>query len=114
MSLERVLKTLEGFGLSRVEAEVYIYLAKLGPAKARDLGSGLRMTKQQLYPALKSLKKKGIVSSKPERAALFSALAFEELLKRYVTINVEQAEILKETKEDLMESWRSMAKQNNA
>ena len=114
MSLERVLKMLEEFGLSKVESEVYIYLAKVGPCKARELGSGLRMTKQQLYPALKSLKEKGIVSSEAKRVALFSALAFEELINNYVNINLEQAKTIEETKRELLATWKNMSRSNNA
>ncbi len=114
MSLERILKTLEEVGLSHVESEVYIYLAKTGPRKARDLSNGLRMTKQQLYPALKGLVFKGMVMSGAKRATLFSALCFEELLSRYVKINVEQAQSVTDTKQELLESWRKMpAKTDN-
>ncbi len=112
MSLERVLRLLEDFGFSRVDAEVYVYLAKTGPQKGKDLNNGLKMTKQQLYPALESLQKKGVVTRSPERPALFSALAFEELLNLYVKLNEEKAQIIKETKEELLASWRDMTKKN--
>jgi DNA-binding PadR family transcriptional regulator len=72
------------------------------------------MTKQQLYPALKDLKKKRVVDSRPERDTLLWAIAFEELLNRYVKTNLDQAEILQETKEELLTNWRNMDKQNNA
>jgi len=104
---------LEGFGLSQVESEVYVYLAKIGPSKARDVAIGLRMTKQQLYPVLKSLKKKGIVTSRPERVALFSALAFEELLNFYMKLSSEKAKVVSETKQELVNAWREMTKHNN-
>lgn len=108
-----MLKTLESFGLSRVESEVYVYLAKTGPSKVRDLTIGLRMPRQQLYPILKRLKEREIVTVRPERTSLYSALTFSELLNRYVKINVEQAEIIRETKQELLDSWRNMEKQNN-
>lgn len=104
---------LEGFGLSQVESEVYVYLAKIGPSKARDVAIGLRMTKQQLYPVLKSLKKKGIVTSRPEHVALFSALAFEELLNFYMKLSSEKAKVVSETKQELVNAWREMTKHNN-
>ena len=113
MSLERVLRTLEGFGLTRVDAEVYVYLAKTGPKKGRDLTSGLKMTKQQLYPILKGLQKKGVVTSSSELPALFSALAFEELLNLFVRLNIEQAQIIKETRDELLANWRNVTKKNN-
>ena len=113
MSLDRVLQLLKNWGFSSVEAEVYVYLVKAGPSKAKDLTVGLRMPKQQLYPALKGLKKKRIVTSRPDRTALFSALTLEELLNRYVKTNLEQARIIKETKEEMLDYWRNMIKQNS-
>ena len=108
-----MLRTLEGFGFTRADAEVYVYLAKTGPKKGRDLASGLKMTKQQLYPILKGLQKKGVVTSSSELPALFSALAFEELLNLFVKLNIEQAQIMKETRDELLANWRNAAKRNN-
>ena len=108
MSLERVLKTLEGFGLSRMDAEVYVSLAKKGPKKGRELANALQVTKQQLYPSLKNLKNKGIVTASLERPASFSAVAFEKVVELLIAIKVEQAEAFKKTKKELMDNWRSI------
>jgi sugar-specific transcriptional regulator TrmB len=113
LSLERVLKTLEGFGLSRVESEVYVYLAKSGPTKAKDLSSQLGITKQHLFATLSSLRKTGIVTKKSEHESLFSALAFEELLDLLLKLNTEKVKTIKETKEELINSWKNMTEQNN-
>jgi len=109
LSLERVLKTLEGLGLSRIDAEVYVYLSKKGPKKGRELADVLQVTKQQLYPSLKNLKNKGIVTVSLERPALFSAVAFEKALELLIEIKVEQAKAIKETKKELLDSWRSIS-----
>jgi sugar-specific transcriptional regulator TrmB len=109
LSKERVLKTLEGLGLSRVDAEVYVYLAKKGPRKGRKLANDLQITKQQLYPSLRNLEKKGIVTTSLDRPALFSALAFEKVLELLITIKMNQAKAIKETKKELLKSWLSMS-----
>jgi sugar-specific transcriptional regulator TrmB len=109
LSLERVLKTLEGFGLSRTDAEVYVYLAKKGSKKGRELASALKITKQQLYPCLKNLKNRGIVTVSLERPALFSAVAFEKVVELLIKIKVQQAKAIKETKKELLASWRSIS-----
>ena len=106
MSKERVLKTLEGLGLSRADAEVYVYLAKKGPRKGRRLANDLQITKQQLYPSLRNLEKKGIVTVSLDRPALFSAVAFEKVLELLITIKMDQAKAIKETKKELLNSWR--------
>ena len=113
MSLERVLKTLEGFGLSRMDAEVYVYLAKKGPKKGRDLANALQVTKQQLYPSLKNLKNKGVVTASLERPALFSAVAFEKVVELLIKIKVEQAKAIEETREELLSNWRDITKRDN-
>ena len=113
MSLERVLRLLESFGFSKVDSEVYIYLAKAGPQGGRDIARGLKMTRQQLYSALRNLRRKGVISSSLERPALFSALAFEELLDLFVKLNIEQAQIIKETRDELLANWRNATKRNN-
>ena len=113
MSLERILRTLEGLGLSRVESEVYVYLAKSGPSKTKEIGAGLRMTQRQVYSTLNALKKKGIVISRPERARMFSAIAFDELLNLFMKARAEKAKAIKETKQELVDSWRDITKQDD-
>jgi sugar-specific transcriptional regulator TrmB len=113
MSLERVFKILASLGFTKTEAEVYVYLAKRGPQKGRDLTSALKMTKQQLYTALKGLQKKGAVTSSSDRSALYFALAFEDLLNLYVKLNIDQAQTIKETKEELLASWQNITKRSS-
>jgi hypothetical protein len=113
MSLERVLRILGSLGFTSTEAKVYIYLAKMDPQKAKDITAGLRITKQQLYPILNNLQKKGVVDNDSKRPALFSALPIEKLLDLQVKKNVNQAQIIKETKEELLESWQNITSTNN-
>lgn len=113
MSLERVLKTLEGFGLSRVDAEVYVYLAKMGPQNASELAEALKITRHQLYPSIKSLRDKGIVAASIGQHPLFCAIAFEKALEILIEAEVEQAKAIRETKEELLSNWRAINGQNN-
>ncbi len=107
MSLERVLKLLETFGLARADAEVYIYLAKKGPKSEQDLATSLKMKENQLCISLKSLQSRGIVTATIEQSALFSAVAFEKILELIVKANIEQAVAIKKTKQELLAGWRS-------
>lgn len=111
LSLERVIQILENFGFSRKEAIVYIYLAKAGPRKGRELRYGLKMTKQQLYYGLKRLHQKKVIARSSEHPALFSALAFEELLNLFIRTNVEQAKTISETKVEVLNHWRNLSKE---
>ncbi len=91
-------KSLTVLVFLRVGAEVYVYPAKTGPNNGKDLTAGLKISKQQLYLALESLKGKGVITSNLEHNKVYSALAFEELLKAYIELNEQQAEITKQKK----------------
>lgn len=108
-----MLRILEGFGVSKADAEVYVYLARRGPTRSIDLAIDIGKTRPQIYPILRRLTKKGVVTHSKCRPAFFSALAFEELLERYVKLNMEQAKIIEETKEQLLTSLRNRIDQHN-
>jgi sugar-specific transcriptional regulator TrmB len=76
---ERVFKTLSGLGFSEIEAQVYVFLSKKGLKRGRDISLALKMNKQQLYPSLKNLQSKGVVSVTLEHPAQFSAIPFEKV-----------------------------------
>ena len=58
MSQEKVLKTLGDLGLTRLDSKIYVYLAKKGPQKGKEISKALKVQKQQLYRSLKNLQKK--------------------------------------------------------
>jgi len=104
MSLERVIKALIGLGLIRIDAEVYVYIAKKGPQTLVDLDSALNYSKKQIVTSLKTLTAKGLVS---KEGTIFSALPFEEALDLLIKKEKEQAQIMHESKEELLATWRT-------
>ena len=110
MSLERVIQALVGLGLSRADAEVYVHLAKKGPTEVRDLANALEVSKQKLKRSLKNLQCKGIVNGNLEGKAFFSALPFEQTIELLIEIKTEQAQVMQESKEELLSSWKRMAR----
>jgi sugar-specific transcriptional regulator TrmB len=112
MSLERVLKILEDFGLAKTDAEVYVYLAKKGPKRETDLSSFFKINKEQLYSSLNNLQSKGIVTVTVEKSARFSAVTFEKALELFVKANIEQARAIGKTKQEILANWRAMTEQD--
>lgn len=104
MSLERVIKALIGLGLSRVDAGVYIYLAKKGSNKVAALARAMNINKQKIYTSLKTLQTKGLVS---KDRTIFSALPFEEALELLIKMEKEQTEAIHESKEQLLAIWKT-------
>lgn len=108
MSQEKVLKTLRDLGLTRLDTEVYIYLAKKGPQKGKEISKALKVQKQQLYRSLKNLQKKAIVSATLERPARFSAVPFEKALDLFIRAKLEEAQNIQTEKNRLLSSWQTI------
>jgi len=113
LSFEQVIETLVGFGFKPTDAQVYIFLAKKGPQRGKDLFNSLKITKQQLYPSLKNLQERGIVNSTHERPAIFSAVSIEKVLDALIKTRIEETQRMIQNKEELISSWRSMTRNNS-
>jgi len=113
MTQEWMIKTLVSLGLSHVDAEIYVFLSAEGPQKGRNIASTLKLDKQQLYRSLKKLKNKGIVNSSIEHPAVFSSISFEKILDLFLEVKKEEADILQESREELLSSWRAITKKDN-
>ena len=97
-----------GFGLSQIDADIYIFLAKKGSQKALDIRIALKLTKEQVYTSLKNMKSKGIISSTIEHPARFSALPFEKVLDLFIKAKVEETRSLQQTKDEILSNWESL------
>jgi sugar-specific transcriptional regulator TrmB len=108
VSQEKVLKALEELGLARLDARIYVFLAKKGPKKAQDVAGFLRISKQQLYPSLRSLQSKGLVNATLEHPARFSAVPFEKALDLFAKAKMEEAKSIQQSKDNLLSDWQSI------
>ena len=108
MSLELIFDTLVSFGLKLIDAQIYIFLAKKGPHRGKDIANALKITKQQLYSALKNLKEKGIVNSTSKRPALFSAEHIEKVLTMFMESRTKEIQNMIQKKKDLLSNWHSL------
>jgi sugar-specific transcriptional regulator TrmB len=108
MSQENIVNTLLDLGLTRIEAKVFIQLSKNGALRARDIGSSLKISKQQLYPALKNLQNKGIVNSSIERPAKFSSLPFSQALDLLTQTKIKEATSIQHNKDSLLKDWQAI------
>jgi sugar-specific transcriptional regulator TrmB len=113
LSQDQVIDTLMSFGLTRMDARVYILIAKKGPQKAIEVAKNLKTSKPQLYRSLKILESKGLVSATLEHPARFSALSFEKALdlltKAKMKKALEEAQQIQETKQDILDNWQKIS-----
>ena len=94
MSLERVINALVYLGLSRMEAEVYVYLTKENPKGIGNLEKSLKYANKELRFCLKNLQDVGIVTAKMEKQIVFSALPFEEALDLLIKMKKKQTQVM--------------------
>jgi sugar-specific transcriptional regulator TrmB len=113
LSLKRLLETLAGLGLNQSDAKIYFYLAKKGPHKARDICTEMNLTKQQVYPCLENLQKKGIVYTTEQHPAFFHALPFEKVLDMFTNQKIGEAQEAEKHKTELLSTWKSMTTTDN-
>ena len=112
MSRERIIKALNGLGLTKCDSNVYIYLAKQGPQEIVDIASMLNMNEKKIHESLKNLQSINIVTASIEHPQEFIAIPIEEVIELVIKVKREQAESLQASKKDLLSSWRSITKKN--
>ena len=113
MSQEKVVKTLESFGLTQLDSQIYLFLSKTGLQKGRDLTSGLKITKQQLYRSLKTLQSRGIVNATLERPTRFSAVPLEKVLDSFLKAKIEETQRLQQDKDSILSDWQFISIEEN-
>jgi sugar-specific transcriptional regulator TrmB len=105
-------KILFDLGFTETEASVYVYLTKQGPEKAGVIGNALNLYKQRLYRSLRKMQREGVIEASGY-PALFSAVPFEKVLDLVIKSNIEEAERMKQNKEELLSSWQSITHNNS-
>lgn len=109
-----MIKILGGFGFSKADAEVYIYLAKKGPRTEIVLSKDLKLNDKKLDLILKNLQSKGLVTVIVEQIKVFSALSFEIVLDQLVKSNIQQVSAITKNREEMLARWQSsIQKENN-
>ena len=105
MSLKRVVEALAGLGLNRSDANVYVFLAKKGPHRGKDICAALNMPKPSLYQCLSKLESRGVVSATLRRPSQFFAVPFEKVLELLIKSKIEEAQSAQRDKEEALSDW---------
>ena len=74
MSKKRIIRALEGLGLTQVDAQVYIFLAINGPHKEKEIMRILELQEREVHHSLKNLQSIEIVKAIGEHPTQFSAV----------------------------------------
>ncbi len=110
MSEETIDRILKECGLRQSEVEVYVFLAKHGMLKSRDVARQLKKDSAQVLRVLKALQGRGIVEPTLETPQRFSAVPFEKLLDSFAKAKREEADLIEGKKEELLTIWGHLDK----
>jgi len=108
MSLKRALETLKGLGLTKTDAQTYVYIAKKGPCKDDELSFALNISKPHLHLILKNLTDKHMICAIPEKSIKYSANLFEKVLNDFMKQTKQQAKTLQTRRAELLSTWHSI------
>ena len=114
MSKERIVKALEQLGLSNIDAQVYVFLAKNGPHELRDIASALNLQERKVHRSVKDLQDMTIVKPSIKHPLELIAVPFEEVIELFIEIKKEQAKAIQESREELLSSWKFITKKDSA
>jgi len=107
-SLKIIEDALLKFDLSRNEIRVYIYLARSGMRRAREISDALSLHRTETYRILRDLEKRGMISSVLEKPLKFMATPFEETLDSLIKAKKLKIQLLERKKKNLIDIWFSI------
>jgi sugar-specific transcriptional regulator TrmB len=107
-SLGIIEDALMKLGLSRNEARVYLYLARVGERKASEISEALSLHRTETYRILRDLEKRGLVSSVFEKPLKFIATPFERAVDILIETKKLKIKLLEREKVKLVDIWLSL------
>jgi sugar-specific transcriptional regulator TrmB len=114
LSKERIIRALKGLGLTEVDAQVYVFLAKEGPHKLREIAVALDLPERKVDRSLRELQSISIVKASIQVPLKFIAVPFEEVIDLFIEVKKEQAKTMQESREELLSSWKAAIKKETA
>jgi len=112
LSKERIINAFKGLGFSNIDTQVYVFLAKEGPHKMREITLALNLQENKVHRSLTDLQNIRIVKASIKHPLEFAAIPFNEIIDLFIKIKKEQAKTIRQSKEELMKSWKKIIKKS--
>lgn len=108
MDERRLYEILRELGLSKREADIYLFLSRRGPQKAHLVAVHLNIDRAQTYRSLTSLQEKGIVELTIEAPTRYIAIPIEPLLESYIKDRKNEVANIEAERADLINFFKSI------
>ena len=106
-----LVEMLKEFGLTQLQAEVYLTLIKLGPSYARDLVSELRVNRVDIYRVLRTLRNLGLVELQLGNPTRFQCVAPRDALEVLLNRKEEALAGLKERSREILPKLEALKRE---
>lgn len=106
---KRLYDILRELGLSKKQADIYMFLSRRGPQKANTVATHLNIDRAQIYRSLKILQEKGILELTIEAPTRYIAVPIEPLIESYIKGKKNEVTSLEVEKTELINYFKSIS-----
>lgn len=108
-TISQISEILKKLGLTKKEAEVYLYLASNhGYSSGRDISNRLKLHKGETYRILQSLQSRGIVEATMDRPMIYIGVPIEKILDLHIETMKGQVSYLESEKKKMISQFKSI------
>ena len=106
--IEKILKILEDFGLSKNESKMYTFLGKHGSKTASEIITTLNIPHSEVYRILNKLQTNGILHVSYGSATIYSIIPPKNLLISFIEEEKNKIKILEKNEKIFLELWNKI------
>ena len=106
--IDRINHELTRYGLTKIQAQVYIYLGKYGSKTSPEVSWALKIPRTETYQILKVLQNQGIIVSEFSHPTRFSAIPLERALLSMVNVAQERVNTLVKKEQEISKLWKQI------
>lgn len=113
MNTEPIIDILSELGLKSTEISIYLFLAKKGPKKGKEILNALKIGRQRAYRNLSNLQNKGFICSTLEHPTQFCAISFDHVCNLAIKRKLCEVATLKRNQKEISSYLQSFSEKEN-
>ncbi len=101
-----MLKLLTSLGLSRKNAELYLFIAVNGPIQVKAIADGMAVGRQQAYRRARQLQKRKVVITSNTHPMTISAVDFQQAIDILSKPRRNAIQALETNRDEILSHWQ--------
>jgi len=108
LAIDRLIKTLQNYGMNEEESQVYVHLLIQGPDGAGAIAKRLGINRVKAYRILKRLERRGVVEAILGRPVRYLAMPLEETVNKFIEDEKKRIRLMEAEKKKLLEAYEKI------